>query len=300
MIDTQIAVAFAAGMLATINPCGFAMLPAYLSYFLGLEDGSRDAQAGVFRAFKVGLAVSAGFMVVFAVMGVLIVKFSVVVQPKLPYVTMVIGVGLVALGVAMLRGFEPTVSFLPKMNKGTSGRQLSSMFLFGLSYAVSSLSCTIPVFLLNVANTFATTNFVSGFIVFLAYAFGMALVLMVLTLALALARQGLVQKLRRVMPHVNQISGVLLMIAGVYLTYFGWYERQVLDDGGDPGGPASLVFQWNSDLSNWVNRTGATRIGIVLVGILVLVVLVSTSWRSGRSSKAGATATSRRPRTRSR
>ncbi|MFN7150094.1 MAG: cytochrome C biosynthesis protein, partial [Microthrixaceae bacterium] len=24
-------------MVATVNPCGFAMLPAYLSYFLGLE-----------------------------------------------------------------------------------------------------------------------------------------------------------------------------------------------------------------------------------------------------------------------
>jgi cytochrome c-type biogenesis protein len=293
VIDTQLAVAFSAGMLAAINPCGFAMLPAYLSYFLGLEDSSRDAQAGVLRAIKVGLAVSAGFMVVFALMGVLIVKFSVIVQPQLPYVTMVIGVGIVALGIAMLRGFEPTVSFLPKMNKGTSSRQLSSMFLFGISYAVSSLSCTIPVFMLNVANTFATTNFLSGFIVFLAYAFGMALVLMVLTLALALARQGLVQRLRHVLPHVNQISGALLVFAGLFLTYFGWYEVRVLNDS-DPGGPASLLLQWNSDLSNWVNRTGPMRIGVVLLGVLVVTVLVATSWRSGRQTRSGPSASSAR------
>lgn len=299
MIDTQLAVAFSAGMLAAINPCGFAMLPAYLSYFLGLDDASQDAQAGVFRAIKVGLAVSAGFMAVFAVMGVLIVKFSVIVQPQLPYVTMIIGVGIVALGVAMLRGFEPTVSFLPKMSKGTSSRQLSSMFLFGISYAVSSLSCTIPVFMLNVANTFASTNFVSGFTVFLAYAFGMALVLMVLTLALALARQGLVRRLRRVLPHVNQISGALLVLAGLFLTYFGWYEVRVLNDG-DPGGPASLLLQWNSDLSNWVNRTGPMRIGVVLMGVLVVAVLIATSWRSSRPGKRSTTSTTRRTGTRSR
>ena len=30
--------AFAAGMLATLNPCGFTLLPAYLSYYLGRAD----------------------------------------------------------------------------------------------------------------------------------------------------------------------------------------------------------------------------------------------------------------------
>ena len=38
VIDAPLAIAFGAGMLATVNPCGFAMLPAYLGYFLGLED----------------------------------------------------------------------------------------------------------------------------------------------------------------------------------------------------------------------------------------------------------------------
>ena len=36
MIDAPLGLAFAAGLVATINPCGFAMLPAYLSFFLGL------------------------------------------------------------------------------------------------------------------------------------------------------------------------------------------------------------------------------------------------------------------------
>ena len=35
MIDAPLALAFAAGLVATVNPCGFAMLPAYLSYFMG-------------------------------------------------------------------------------------------------------------------------------------------------------------------------------------------------------------------------------------------------------------------------
>ena len=43
MIRGHLALAFSAGMIATVNPCGFAMLPAYLSYFLGLEAGSQSA-----------------------------------------------------------------------------------------------------------------------------------------------------------------------------------------------------------------------------------------------------------------
>jgi cytochrome c biogenesis protein CcdA len=30
---------FGAGMVSTVNPCGFSLLPAYLSLYLGGEDG---------------------------------------------------------------------------------------------------------------------------------------------------------------------------------------------------------------------------------------------------------------------
>ena len=63
VIDAPLALAFTAGMVATVNPCGFAMLPAYLSYFLGIE-GTDDgpAEAGVLRALVVGAVVSLGFV----------------------------------------------------------------------------------------------------------------------------------------------------------------------------------------------------------------------------------------------
>ena len=75
MIDGSFALAFTAGMVATVNPCGFAMLPAYLSYFLGLgpaTDSGEPPVAGVGRALVVSAAVSLGFLAVFAGLGVLI------------------------------------------------------------------------------------------------------------------------------------------------------------------------------------------------------------------------------------
>ena len=34
----QLGYAFGAGMVAAVNPCGFAMLPVYLSLYLGADD----------------------------------------------------------------------------------------------------------------------------------------------------------------------------------------------------------------------------------------------------------------------
>jgi cytochrome c-type biogenesis protein len=285
--DGTLAFAFAAGMVATINPCGFAMLPAYLSYFLGMEDRSTTAAAGVRRALAVGLAVSGGFLLVFAafgLVGLLITGFSSTVQEKLPWVTIVIGIALMGLGIAMLRGFEPVLN-LPKLQKGTNSRELWSMFLFGVSYAISSLSCTIPLFLVAVGWSFADTELAQGVSTFVAYGLGMSLTLMALTLAIALARQGLVRWLRGVLPYVNRVAGVLLVLAGAYMAYYGWYEIQVRDTGTDPGGPAGAVYRWNASLIQWVNDTGPMRIGVVLAGTIVFAMLVGSAWQSSKRAR---------------
>ena len=50
---------------------------------------------------------------------------------------------LIALGIAMLAGWEPVVS-LPHLEKGGRDRTFRSMYLFGVSYAIASLGCTLP------------------------------------------------------------------------------------------------------------------------------------------------------------
>src|SRR5437867_6266755 len=63
--------AFAAGMVASVNPCGFFMLPAYLSYQLGargtLEESSRVRR--VPRALGLGVVATSGFLLVLAAVG---------------------------------------------------------------------------------------------------------------------------------------------------------------------------------------------------------------------------------------
>jgi cytochrome c biogenesis protein CcdA len=292
MIDAPLAFAFGAGLVAAFNPCGFAMLPAYLSYFLG-ADGVDAEGSTVLRALGVGTVVTTGFVAVFGVAGLLVVNVSRSIQDALPWLTLVIGLALVPLGIAMIRGFEPSFS-LPRMHKGTSGRGLDSMFLFGVSYAVVSLSCTLPIFLAATATTFRTSNFISGMAVFFTYALGMGVVLLVLTMALALARRGLVSRMRTVLPHVNRISGVLLAAAGIYVAYYGFFELWVdagqndieilgLTISGDTiAWPADQVTALSADLQNWVNDVGPGRLGLIGGGLIVVAVAGWYLWLTYR------------------
>lgn len=280
MIDAPLALAFTAGMVATVNPCGFAMLPAYLGYFLGLEGATDDHSAGIGRALLVGTVVSAGFLLLFALAGVIVSWTSFSVVDASPWLTVVIGAVVAVLGVAFLAGWDPSI-VLPKMDRNGGGRGLWSMFVFGLSYAIASLSCTLPAFTGVVASTFGRESFVAGLVTFVAYGLGMALLLMVLTLALAVARRGLVTGLRRALPYVQRVSGLIMALMGAYLVWYGIYEIRLLERGEDVSqGPVGPVTAWSSDLSERLYDLDALQAAMVfalVVAVGVLVVLLRSS-----------------------
>ena len=288
----ELALAFSAGMVATVNPCGFALLPAYLSYFLGLEPGSTSASAGdgttaeeglprapVVRALAVSAAVTLGFLVVFGIMGFAWSSISGLIGRRLPWFTLAVGVLLVVLGVAMLRGFEPVLR-LPKVQMSTDRRQLSSMFLYGVSYAIASLSCTIGVFIGIVSTTLEQESFLTGVATFAAYGLGMGATLSILTIAVALARSGVLRAFRRVLPHMNTISGVLLIVAGVFVGYYAWVELQELSSG-----DSSAVVTWardvQSSMQTWVEDVGGGRLAIGAVVIIAAALAVTWIAKSG-------------------
>ncbi|MGY6500018.1 MAG: cytochrome c biogenesis CcdA family protein [Acidimicrobiales bacterium] len=280
MIEAELAYAFAVGMVAVVNPCGFALLPAYLSYFLGLEGAPTDARAGVLRALRVSLVVTAGFVTVFGLMGLAITQLSLSINRQLPWLTMAIGLAIVGLGIAMLRGFQLTVQ-LPKLQVGSVGREMSSMFLFGISYAVASLSCTLPIFLPLMTRTFESNSFASGIAVFLTYAAGMGVLLGAITVALSVARGALVTKLRQAQPYINRVSGGLLVLAGSYLVYYGYWERGVFADPRNPPpkGPVGFVTDISDRLRIWIDDLDPVRVGVVLAAAMVIALIVTIGSR---------------------
>jgi cytochrome c biogenesis protein CcdA len=280
MLDAPLSFALLAGIVAAFNPCGFALLPVYLSMFLTTPDD--DHGAGPLRALGVAAAVTAGFVAVFGVAGLVLTRLSLAVQEYLPWLTLLIGLALVPLGVAVVRGFSPSLPLRPR--RGPTGRGPMAMAGFGVSYALVSLSCTLPVFLAATSGTLVRSGFVSGLALFAVYALGMGLVLTTLTLAVALARDGLVGRIRRVLPFVHRASGVLLVAAGAYVAYYGVYSVRVNSGGTPPSGPVALVTEASNRIAQWASSAGAVPIGLVLAAI----VLVAATAGVARERRRGA------------
>ena len=132
-----IGLAFGAGLVAALNPCGFAMLPAYLA--LVVRGEGTGALAGLGRAVAATAAMAVGFVAVFGAFGLLTVSAASTVQRYLPYLTVLIGIVLVGLGIWFLLGRELSMLTSNRMGgaRWAPTARLGSMVGYGLSYAIA-------------------------------------------------------------------------------------------------------------------------------------------------------------------
>ncbi len=218
--------AFGVGMVAAVNPCGFAMLPAYLSLYLGAEEnnfGKRTSMTRLLRALLVGATVSSGFVLLFGLAGLVISAGGNALLGVMPSLGIVLGGLLVLMGLWMLVGGTLHADAFERFagRVGDPGNvSVSGFFMFGLAYGAASLSCTLPAFLAVVGSSLASDGVLAGAGRFLGFGLGMAAVLVTLTLALAFFKQGLVRWLRRAVPYVRLASAVLLVLAGAYVIFY--------------------------------------------------------------------------------
>ncbi|NUR98813.1 MAG: cytochrome c biogenesis protein CcdA, partial [Kribbellaceae bacterium] len=218
MSEGLLAIALGAGMLASVNPCGFALLPAYLSLLVvGDQPPSRAVAVG--RALILSAGMTLGFTLVFGVFGLAVAPVASSIQRYLPWFTVGLGILLAGLGAWLLAG--RSLPALPGHRPGpaTITRSWRSMIAFGASYAVASLSCTIAPFLAVVVSSFRTGSIWAGAVLFLVYAAGMGLVVATTAGAVALTRTSLIGKLRRLGEAVPRTAALLLTASGAYVAY---------------------------------------------------------------------------------
>jgi cytochrome c biogenesis protein CcdA len=225
ILDLPIFWAFSAGMLASVNPCGFALLPSYIAYFLGTEESDFQTQSRDQRfvhAAWLGLVVTVGFVAVFSVVGFVVSLGGRALIQFVPWASGAIGIVLMLLGIALFAGRAVHLPFaLPRFDP--RGRGVTAAFLFGIAYATASLSCTLPIFLLVVGGTLALQGAGLGLTLFISYALGMGAVLVALTVSAALFKGVLTRYLRAVLPYVERVSAVFLVGAGAYLVFYQLY-----------------------------------------------------------------------------
>jgi cytochrome c biogenesis protein CcdA len=217
--------AFAIGMASAVNPCGFALLPTYLGLYLGstaLE--GRTLAAQLTRAVLVSAAMTGSFVALFGAVGIVLGLAGAVVGPLVPWLSVAIGVLLVLAGGRLLAGGSLVAAPAERLADalgGTAGRAgLLGYAAYGLAFALSSLGCTLPLFLAVVGTGFSRGGATAGLEELLLYALGMGVVVSVLTVLVALVGGGVLRRVRRVGQYLEPFSAVLLLATGGYIVYY--------------------------------------------------------------------------------
>ena len=225
---------FGAGMVSAVNPCGFALLPVYLSLYLGGKEHdfqSRSLPFRLLKAFWIALVVTAGFALLFGVVGAVVSAGGTFLMAAMPWLAVVVGLALFVLGIWILLGHTLTFYFIQKLAGNLSDpREISifGYFMFGLAFGATSLGCTLPIFLMVVGSSVAAGDFSGGILQFAGYILGMGSVMQVLTLGIAMVKERLVVgTLRRLLPYVQKLSGLFLLVAGGYIMYY-WFASGIL------------------------------------------------------------------------
>jgi cytochrome c-type biogenesis protein len=255
--------AFSAGLITFLNPCGIAMLPAYISYYIekkedakerakksgtgkkengkeknGKNEGQKASMAGrIVRGLVLGVIVSLGFLAVFGLAGIVVSYFGSGIMAVAPWLTVLIGLILIVLGAMWL--FNRDVNIL--VGLGAAGGRLQSVkyrggymgeyisyFLYGIGYAIASLSCTLPVFLFIVTGALSVQGFWQGIGIFLVYGAGMSLFMIVVSVLTAVSKELIMKYISKSLPYVKRAGAVVIIAAGGYIVYYQLFVAQIL------------------------------------------------------------------------
>ncbi|HEY3214357.1 MAG TPA: cytochrome c biogenesis protein CcdA [Actinomycetota bacterium] len=218
--------AFALGAVAAFNPCGFALVPAYLGLYLRDDVTRSGLGARLSRSVAVAVVVGATFTVLFGAVGAVFEIGSAPIVRSLPWVGLGVGVVLVLTGGLVLSGRHIGMGGAPqrlatRIGKGASNSSLLGYAAFGLAYGAASLGCTLPLFLALMGTAAATSRlYGAAVLAFVLYGAGMAASLAVLTLVAGLVSFGIFERVRTFVRIVTPLSAGLLLLSGAYVIYY--------------------------------------------------------------------------------
>lgn len=225
---------FAAGIATFFSPCFGAMLPAYVSVYLGRSDARADswwARGG--QGLRLGAVVSAGFLTSFAVLGALFGIIGSAIGRYLPWLAVLIGLFIVILGIVILvrPSSSPSLSgIVGRWLQPKAGQGLRSFYLYGMVYAICAAACSLPIFLSVMIQTFIRGGIVSSLLNFGAYGWGMSIVMLLFSVLLAYSK-GMVHTIfARFTRWIQRASGVFMILAGGYVLYYLLIYGRYLDD----------------------------------------------------------------------
>jgi len=214
--------AFAVGMASAVNPCGFALLPTYLGLYLGNSVAAgRSWPAHLSRALVVSSTMTVSFVLLFGAAGLILDTAGALVGPLLPWLSVGVGVLLVIAGGRLVAGgslnSQPAERLADSLGSTAGQVGLLGYAAYGFAFALSSLGCTLPLFLSVVGAGISQSHAVTELVL---YALGMGSVVLILTVLVSIVRGAVFARVRGSGRIIQPLGAVLLLATGGYIVYY--------------------------------------------------------------------------------
>jgi cytochrome c biogenesis protein CcdA len=228
-MDVPFYFAFSAGIVAAFNPCGIAMFPAYIGFTFGKDRLSENILLALFRGLYLGLTLSLGFVIVFGIAGIILAFGGKFLGYSLPILGLGIGFIIAFSGVYLLLSKRNiSIRVFDNLSLGNFDG-LVQTFLFGIAYAMASLSCALPVFLAAVGivvgsglSLDSSANIIVGAII---YSLGMGSIMTVVTMSSLLFEEATTKFVNKLMPIIDQAGKIAMIFAGSYIMYYWLFGK---------------------------------------------------------------------------
>ena len=218
--------AFSAGVVSAVNPCGFAMLPAYLGLYMSTSIYEKDSThygKMILKGLFIGCCVGLGVLSLFLFVG-LITGFALnFIRSIMEWVGLFLGVGLITIGIWLMYGGRLYTSLTARIGQSIGNPtqiSLKGFFLFGVSYGVASLSCTLPIFLSVVGINLNGSSIYDSMMQFALYGAGMGSMILFVTLSMAILKGVMIRYIKLALPYVERIGFFLVVLSGMYIVFY--------------------------------------------------------------------------------
>ena len=213
--------AITAGFFSFFSPCAFPLLPSYVAYYM-----RPDEKGGHKHGLTMGIKAAAGIVLVFGILGAIGMLFGGTLLRGLPYLEPMVGVIILFLGITLfanIRIFDRIAagwqSLKRRLRPNSDDEATDSPFLYGMGYASASLGCAAPIFLAIMATSWLSSGLFGTVIVLILYLLTMGALMILFSLLTVYFKDSVVNDFRDRTILINRISGIVLIVAGIYLIY---------------------------------------------------------------------------------
>lgn len=246
---------FLEGLISFVSPCMLPLLPVYVTYFAAGEAGR-----GVTLARSI--AFTAGFTVVFVLLGVFAGTLGSALAAHRTAVDTVCGAFVVIFGLSYIGLFRLPFSGM-KSSRTPTG--VVSAFVFGLIYSVSLTPCVGAFLGAALMQAASEGGAMRGAVLLLAYSLGLG-VPFVLSASLLSRFRGAFGFIKSRYNIINPVCGMMLVFFGVWMVASPWMKACAAEKANVDSAKKApeIVLQENTDEKSTNNTKGRKNMEIEL------------------------------------